>query len=130
MSEKLRAFIIEDSPTVLENLGGLLEDLELVEVVGTAAAQAEACAWMDGRTNGCDVAIIDMFLASGSGLDVLEHMRSYERPPERVVLTNYATSEMRLRCKELGAEAVFDKSTEFQELVAWLAQRDRHCCSR
>jgi ActR/RegA family two-component response regulator len=43
---------------------------------------------MGGRTNGCDVALIDMLLASGSGLDVLQHMQSYERPPERVVLTN------------------------------------------
>ena len=58
MSDKLRALIVEDSPAILENLQGLLEDLELVEVVGTASAEAEACAWMDGRTNGCDVCIL------------------------------------------------------------------------
>ena len=126
MGEKLRALIVEDSPAILENLQGLLEELELVEVVGTAAAQAEACAWMDSRTNGCDVAIIDMFLASGTGLRVLEHMQAYQRPPARVVLTNYATAEMRSRCRALGAEAVFDKSTEIEDLVDWLAQRVRH----
>ena len=126
MTDKLRALIVEDSPAILENLQGLLEELELVTVVGTAAAQAEACAWMDGRTNGCDVCIIDLFLAQGNGLNVLQHMQSYQRPPERVVLTNYATPEMRLQCKALGAEAVFDKSTEIEQLVDWLGTRVRH----
>ena len=81
---------------------------------------------MDGRTDGRDVAIIDMFLAQGNGLSILQHMQSYQRPPERVVLTNYATDDMRTRCRELGAEAIFDKSTEIQELIDWLATRVRH----
>ena len=126
MAGKLRAFVVEDSPLILENLRGMLEELGSVEVVASAADQSEACAWMDGRTNGCDVAIIDMFLASGNGLGVLQHMVSYSAPPARVVLTNYATPDMRSRCKELGAEAVFDKSTEIQELVDWLATQVRH----
>ena len=57
---------------------------------------------------------------------MLEHIASYERPPERVVLTNYATKAMRERCKELGAAEVFDKSTEIEQLVDWLAARVRH----
>ena len=126
MDGKLRALIVEDSQAILQSLQGLLEDLELVEVVGTAAAEAEACAWMDSRTNGCDVAIIDLFLASGDGMSVLRHMQSYQRPPARIVLTNYATVDMRSRCRALGAEAVFDKSTEIEELVAWLAKQVRH----
>ncbi len=81
---------------------------------------------MDARTNGCDVAIVDLFLAQGNGLNILQHMQSYQRPPERVVLTNYATPEMRSQCKALGAEAVFDKSTEIEELVDWLSSRVRH----
>ena len=126
MPHRLRALIVEDSPAILESLQGLLEELELVVVVATAAAEAEACAWMDARTNGCDVAIIDMFLAQGTGLNVLQHMQSYQHPPERVVLTNYASLEMRSRCKALGAEAIFDKSTEIDDLVEWLTTRVRH----
>ncbi len=126
MSGKLRAFVIEDSPVILENLQGMLEELGSVEVVASAAAESEACAWMDGRTNGCDVAIIDVFLASGSGLGILQHMKAYQAPPVRVVLTNYATPDMRSRCKALGAEEVFDKSTEIQELIDWLTTQVRH----
>lgn len=118
---RLRALIVEDSPLILENLQALLEEHGSVEVVGTATAQHDACAWMDERTQGCDVAIIDVFLKSGNGLGVLEHIAKYERPPQRVVLTNYATDDMRSRCRALGADAVFDKSTEIEDLVAWLA---------
>jgi CheY-like chemotaxis protein len=50
-------------------------------------------------------------------------MRSFAPPPQRVVLTNYSTRDMRARCKALGAEEVFDKSTEIEELVSWFHQR-------
>jgi DNA-binding NarL/FixJ family response regulator len=31
-----------------------------------------------------------------------------------VVLTNYPTPEIRRRCRDLGADGVFDKSTELE----------------
>ena len=34
-----------------------------------------------------------------------------------VVLSNYATADMRKRCAQLGADAVFDKSNEIDALV-------------
>ena len=125
-SVRLRALIVEDNALILENLRGLLDELTAVDIVGTARAEAEACEWLDSRTQACDVAIVDIFLKGGSGLGVLQHIAGYERPPERVVLTNYATQAMRERCKELGAAEVFDKSTEIEQLVDWLATRVRH----
>ncbi len=94
--------------------------------MGTVRAEDEACEWLDSRTQACDVAIVDIFLKAGSGLGVLKHIAGYERPPERVVLTNYATDAMREHCKQLGAAEVFDKSTEIEKLVDWLAARVRH----
>lgn len=123
---RLRALIIEDNAVILESLRGLLEDMTTVDIVGTARAEAEACEWLDSRTQACDVAIVDIFLKAGSGLGVLKHIAGYERPPEGVVLTNYATDAMRERCKQLGAAEVFDKSTEIEKLVDWLAARVRH----
>ncbi len=123
---RLRALIVEDNALILENLRGLLDELTAVDIVGTAGAEAEACEWLDSRTQACDIAIVDIFLKAGSGLGVLQHIAGYERPPERVVLTNYATDAMRDRCKQLGAAEVFDKSTEIEQLVDWLATRVRH----
>ena len=36
-----------------------------------------------------------------------------------VVLSNYATEDMRKRCAQLGADAVFDKSNEIDALVEY-----------
>ena len=122
----LRALLVEDSALILENLRASLEEMSAVEVVGTAANECEACSWMDTRHQACDVAIVDVFLSSGSGLGVLAHVATYARPPVCVVFTNYATRDMRDRCLSLGAAAVFDKSTEIDELVDWLDQHRRH----
>lgn len=123
----LRILLVEDNASIVDNLQAMLEDLTQARVIAVAAEQKLACAWMDARTNGCDVAIIDVFLKAGNGLGVLEHMAGYDRPPQRVVLTNYATSDMRSRCRALGADAVFDKSTEIDDLVQWLVTNDvRH----
>ena len=120
---KLRAFVVEDSPIILESLTQTLEEVADVEVVATAPDEQGALAWMNARSNGCDVVIVDIFLKSGSGLGVLKAMQEFAPPPNRVVLTNYATVEMRQRCMALGAEVVFDKSGEIDELMSWLTSR-------
>ena len=40
-------------------------------------------------------------------------------PGRRVVLTNYATTAIREACRALGADRVFDKSSELDELIAY-----------
>ena len=43
-----------------------------------------------------------------------------------VVLSNHATREVRRRCAQLGADAVFDKSTEIDALLDYCeAERRR-----
>lgn len=116
----LRILLVEDNAQIAEELSSTLEELAQARVVGTAQTQDEACHWMDVRTQACDVAIIDIFLKRGTGLGVLEHIAKYRQPPRRVVVTNYATVDMHQRCRELGADAVFDKSTEVEDLVEWL----------
>jgi two-component system, OmpR family, response regulator len=63
-----------------------------------------------------------LFLKQGSGLGVLDACR--ERAPNQrvIVLSNYATTDMRKRCIQLGADAVFDKSNEIDALVEYCMQ--------
>ena len=121
--EKIRVFLVEDSPVILEALTAALEEMADVRVVGTAAGEADALSWLASRTDGCDIAVIDLFLASGSGLGVLTGMQAFAPPPQRLVMSNYATPHMRAACKALGAEEVFDKSTELEQLVEWCQRR-------
>ena len=42
-----------------------------------------------------------------------------------VVLTNYATSEVRRRCLALGANAIFDESNELEAFFAYCLKAPR-----
>ena len=42
-----------------------------------------------------------------------------------MVLTNYATAEMREACRRLGADRIFDKSSELEELLAYCERLGR-----
>jgi two-component system, OmpR family, response regulator len=53
-----------------------------------------------------------MFLRSGNGLEVLRVFQTRRPDQHMLVLTNYATPEIRRRAIDAGADAVFDKSTE------------------
>ena len=118
----LRAFIVEDSPVILENLVGTLEELANVEVVGSAGDEAAAVRWMSKHAGEkTDVFIVDVFLTSGTGLGVLRAAQQLGVAARRVVLTNYATDDMRRRCASLGAERVFDKSRQLEELINYCA---------
>jgi DNA-binding NarL/FixJ family response regulator len=115
----LKTYIVEDSPVIRENLIAALEELVSVDVVGTAADENTAVQWLSSQTNNCDLMIVDVFLAQGSGLGVLKAAREHEKPTKLVVLSNYATSDMRRKCLELGADRVFDKSNEIDALMAY-----------
>jgi DNA-binding NarL/FixJ family response regulator len=113
----LRAFIVEDSPVIRESLIAMLEEMTPMRVVGTAEDEATAVRSLTDSTKPVDIAIIDVFLRGGSGLGVLKALRDAGTDVERVVLTNYATAEMRRHCLALGAARVFDKSGDIDALV-------------
>jgi DNA-binding NarL/FixJ family response regulator len=118
----LNAFLVEDSPAIRENLVGTLEELTPVRFVANAQDERSAVAWLTRNPERCDVIIIDIFLKSGSGLGVLRAAGDLAKPMTLIVLSNYATPDMRRRCLELGANQVFDKSNEIDELIGYCAR--------
>ena len=118
----LKTYIVEDSPVIRENLIATLEELVPVNVVGTAEEESTAISWLTHDSTTCDLLIVDIFLKNGSGLGVLKAAQGLDRTMKTVVLSNYATSDMRRKCLELGADRVFDKSNEIDALI--------HYCTR
>jgi two-component system, OmpR family, response regulator len=112
-----RAYIVEDSPTIRENLIETLQELAMVEPVGTAETEHEGKQWLAQNDEYWDLAIVDLFLKEGSGLNILEACRARRPTQKMIVLSNHATNDVRWRCAQLGADAVFDKSTEIDALV-------------
>jgi len=118
----LRTYIVEDNATIRENLIGTLEELASIEALGWAETENEAKTWLSQHEGQWDLAIVDLFLKQGSGLGVLEACRGRTPGQRVVVLSNYATADMRKRCLQLGADAVFDKSNEIDALVDYCVQ--------
>jgi len=115
---ELRTYIVEDNATIRENLIGTLEELASVDALGWSETERDARTWLADRHD-WDLLIVDLFLKQGSGLGVLEACQDRGRGQRVVVLSNYATLDMRRRSAALGADAVFDKSNEIDALVEY-----------
>lgn len=122
----LITYLAEDNQVILENLIETLEEIAHVKVAAHAATQVEASRWLELQDGKWHLAIVDLFLKEGSGLGVLAGCRNRESYQKVVVVTNYATSDIRRRAAELGADAVFDKSTELDALYAYCIEQTRN----
>jgi DNA-binding NarL/FixJ family response regulator len=116
---RLKTYIVEDSPVIRDSLIATLQELTPVWVVGVAEDQNTANHWLAQPGNEATLVIVDIFLKSGSGLGVLQASADPTHQRKMVVLSNYATPDMRRKCLELGADRVFDKSTEIDALIAY-----------
>ena len=119
MHTSLKTYIVEDNVTIRENLIGTLEELTSIEAVGYAEAENEAREWLHTHGREWELAIVDLFLKQGSGLGVVQECLQREPHQKVVVLSNYATNDMRERSRALGADAFFDKSAEIDQLLAY-----------
>ena len=117
----LRVFLVEDSPVIRENLAAAMEELAPVQIVGFADDEPAAMNWIAANPEGVDLLVIDIFLKRGSGLEVLRAASKLTKAC-KVVLSNYATPDMRRKCLELGADRAFDKSNEIEALIAYCAR--------
>ncbi len=121
----LRAFIVEDNPTILSTLVTTLEELTGTRVVGSTNNEADAVQALRQHGGALDLIIVDIFLAAGNGLGVLEAAQSMALSAQRVVLSNFATPEIRRRALALGAARVFDKSRDLDALIDYCDELSR-----
>ena len=114
---------MEDNATIRENLIETLQELSDIEPVGYAETEEDGSRWLTQPNNAWDLAIVDLFLRQGSGLGVVAACQ-HRLPGQRVVvLSNYATNDVRQRCHELGVDAVFDKSNEIELLLDYFIEQ-------
>ncbi len=115
----LKVYLVEDSAVIRASLIATIEELVSAQIVGTAEDEQQAIEWMSNHLNDFDLAIVDIQLHSGTGLGVIRAAKKLTQRHKLVVLTNYATPDMRSKCLGLGADRVFDKSHEIDALLAY-----------
>jgi DNA-binding NarL/FixJ family response regulator len=115
---KLGVYLVGESPLSNSLMASRLEDGAAVNVIASAIDEPSAMFWL-ARQPAADLVIVDLFLAAGSGLGVLRRSQLTDPGRRVVVLSNFVHGELRRSCLALGAEQVFDKSTEIDSLLAY-----------
>ena len=60
---------------------------------------------------------LDIRLAGGNGIKVLERIKKEQPSSAVIMLTNYPYPQYREKCRQLGADYFFDKVTEIGSFV-------------
>lgn len=116
----MKLLIVDDSSAVYGRLLEMLGGVEYFTALSIARSLHEAVE--KGRQLCPDAVVLDVRLPDGSGLDALAQIKQ-DSPDTRVyVFTNQV--EYRDRATRAGADGFFDKSLEFEALVAQLLGAD------
>lgn len=113
-----RLLIVEDHPVVADGIRDAVRDEDMFELVGCANCEAEAIrVACEVKPN---VAIVDMTLGTGTGLNVIKLLTA-EHPDLRVlVFTMHDEALYAERALRAGAHGYLNKSATANELVAAL----------
>ncbi len=113
----LATILIEDSPAIRSDLIPALAEFADVEVIAPAETADHGIAALRAHSDTWRLAIVDLLLQAGNGLQVLRAGRERRSDQYMIVLTNYATPDIRRKSAECGADAVFDKSMEIDQFL-------------
>jgi DNA-binding NarL/FixJ family response regulator len=112
----ITVLLVDDHELIREGLRRALEREPDVEVVAEAASVSEGVAM--GRKSEPTVAIVDLRLPDGNGLDVVRALRAQSSDMGIVVLTMYAGDNQLFDALDAGASAFVPKSAPAEEIVA------------
>lgn len=112
----IRLLIVDDHPVVLGGLRGALAGHAGIGEIVVAASQAEALEVLrSGRA--FDVALVDIRLGDGSGLDLIE-APGIPEPPAWIVLTSFDTPQHMAAALDRGASGFLLKTAPLAEITA------------
>ncbi|RZJ25194.1 MAG: response regulator [Haliea sp.] len=115
----IAVLLVEDVKHLRGIVADLLATLGDFKVVAEVATEAEANLWLEENPQAWDLAVIDLILEQGTGMGVVARCRQRRVGAKVVVLSDYATPGIRKHCLNLGADAVFQKSHDVKEFMAW-----------
>ena len=113
----IKAYLVEDQADIRDTLIEGMEQVIPVQFIGQAANEPEALRWLSNNSQVWDVLIVDLFLRKGSGFGVLDACKVRSPQQKAVVLTSYVDPDVLKQCRALGADAVFDKNDQLEQLV-------------
>lgn len=114
----VKVFLVEDNAVMREQLGDILKTEAQIDLVGIAETEAEAKDWLEKNPDHWDIALVDLFLLEGTGAGVVRHCRNRLPRQAVLVMTSQPVGSLLHHCRLLGADSVYDKNTELDDLIA------------
>ncbi|MDT0342252.1 response regulator transcription factor [Streptomyces litchfieldiae] len=113
---KITVFLLDDHEVVRRGVHELLATEPDIEVVGEAGTAAEALTRIPAARP--DVAVLDVRLPDGSGVEVCRDIRSHDDSVRALMLTSYADDEALFDAIMAGASGYVLKAIRGTELLA------------
>ncbi|MEP7048437.1 MAG: response regulator transcription factor [Ilumatobacteraceae bacterium] len=114
--DRVTVFLLDDHELVREGVRQLLEADGTIEVVGEAATCADAVARI--RATRPQVAVLDVQLPDGSGVEVCREVRSIDPDLACLMLTSFSDEEALLQSVIAGAAGYVLKQIRGNDLVS------------
>ena len=111
----IRVFLLDDHEIVRKGVGDLVDAESDMEVVGQAGNTAEAIAVVQKTTP--DVAILDVRLSDGNGIEVCRQIRSDVPSVACLILTSFADDQALIDAAMAGAAGYVLKQIRGNELI-------------
>jgi two-component system response regulator DevR len=115
VDERTRVFLLDDHEVVREGVRSLLESSGSLRIVGEASTCAEALARIPATRP--DVAVLDVRLPDGSGVEVCRELQSSLPNVRCLMLTSFADEEALFSSIMAGASGYVLKQIHSAELV-------------
>lgn len=115
-----KILIVDDHPLVRTGFAQLIGDCPDLEVCGEAANMAEALRQIDRVRP--DLAIIDLSLAGGSGLDLIEHIKSRDQGILMLVASMHDEMLYAERVLAAGARGYINKGEAQDSIIRAIRQ--------
>ncbi|MFF7134582.1 MULTISPECIES: response regulator transcription factor [unclassified Streptomyces] len=112
---KVRVFLLDDHEVVRRGVHELLSVEGDIEVVGEAGTAADALTRIPATRP--DVAVLDVRLPDGSGVEVCREIRSRDESVKCLMLTSYADDEALFEAIMAGASGYVLKAIRGSELL-------------
>ncbi|MGW2258725.1 response regulator [Streptomyces sp. NPDC004749] len=113
---KITVFLVDDHEVVRRGVHELLSGEDDIEVVGEAGTAADAIARIPATRP--DVAVLDVRLPDGSGVEVCREVRSLDENIKCLMLTSFADDEALFDAIMAGASGYVLKAIRGNELLS------------
>ncbi len=115
MADRITVFLLDDHELVRRGVRELLESEDDIVVIGEASTQSQAV----GRVHALDpdVAVLDVRLEDGNGIEACREIRSLHPRTACLILTSFADDEALFQTILAGAAGYVLKSIRSSDLV-------------